>query len=168
VTVIKTLFAGYQPSIAPSLFLGDAAEKIKRMELGRMAMALSLARFANAGMTIASAGMPPVLVHRAATGEVEEVAIAATPLGTLGVAYEQREVALASGDTVLLQTDGFPELQNEAGQQLGYVVALEEFAAAATKGSADDVIAALADTARAWHGEQPPNDDITFVVVRMV
>lgn len=168
VTVIKTLFAGYQPAIAPALFLRDAAEKIKRMDLGRMAMALSLARFADDGMTIASAGMPPALVHRAATGEVEEIAFAATPLGTLGIEYDQREVVLASGDTVLLLTDGFPELQNEAGQQLGYVGALEEFAAAATKGSAAEVIAALADAAHNWHGEQPPNDDITFVVVRLV
>src|SRR6185503_2914637 len=44
VTVIKTLFSGYDNKTSPAAFLGDAAEKIKRMDLGRMSMALSLAR----------------------------------------------------------------------------------------------------------------------------
>jgi len=43
---------------------------------------------------------------------------------------------------------------------------MQEFASAAIAPTADDVIAPLAAAARRWHGEQPPNDDITFVVVR--
>ncbi|HEX2060837.1 MAG TPA: HAMP domain-containing protein, partial [Thermoanaerobaculia bacterium] len=62
VTIIKTLFAGYTATTEPAEFLGDAAEKIKRMDLGRMAMALSLARFERRELTVSSAGMPPVLV----------------------------------------------------------------------------------------------------------
>ena len=166
VTVIKTLFSGYDGGLAPSDFLRDAAETVKRMELGRMAMALVLARLDGERMTIASAGMPPAYVHRAATGTVEEVAIGATPLGTLGVDYADVALPLAAGDTVLFMTDGFPELLNDAGQQLGYVTAQQEFAAAATAPDANGVIAALSDAARRWHGDQPPNDDVTFVVVR--
>src|SRR5712691_2336645 len=116
VTVVKTLFAGYDSSTDPARFLGDAAEKIKRMDLGRM----SLARFDGRRMTVATAGMPPLLVHRAAGGRVEEIAMNATPLGTLGVEYAEREVPVNRGDTVLLMSDGFPELQNGEGQQLGY------------------------------------------------
>jgi serine phosphatase RsbU (regulator of sigma subunit) len=167
VTIIKTLFSGYASTIPPSQFLGDAAEKIKRMELGRMAMALSVAKFEPSHLTIASAGMPPVLVHRAANKEIEEVVISSTPLGTLGVDYDETDVRLESGDTVLMLTDGFPELLNPDGQQLGYVQALEEFAAAAVAGDAASVIASLSDAARRWHGDLPPNDDITFVVVRV-
>jgi serine phosphatase RsbU (regulator of sigma subunit) len=167
VTVVKTLFAGYDGDTAPAVFLADAAEKIKRMDLGRMAMALSLGRFDNGTLTIASAGMPPVLVHRAGTAEVEEIALNATPLGTYGSDYPQADVTLASGDTVLFLTDGFPELMNHAGQQLGYTGALDAFASAAAAPTADGVIAALADTARGWHGDAPPNDDVTFVVVRV-
>jgi serine phosphatase RsbU (regulator of sigma subunit) len=167
VTVIKTLFAGYDGHSEPGDFLGSAAEKIKRMDLGRMAMALSLARFDGGRLTVASAGMPPVLVHRAATRLIDEVALSATPLGTLGVEYAQAAVDVASGDTVLFQSDGFPELMNDAGQQLGYTGAMDAFAIAATAPSADAVIAALADEARRWHGDAPPNDDVTFVVVRV-
>lgn len=167
VTVVKTLFAGYDGRIAPAEFLADAAEKIKRMDLGRMAMALSLGRLQGRTLTLASAGMPPVLVHRAATALVDEIALSATPLGTYGSDYPQADVALESGDTVLFLTDGFPELMNDAGQQLGYTGALEAFTAAATAADAGGVIARLADTARRWHGEAPPNDDVTFVVVRV-
>jgi serine phosphatase RsbU (regulator of sigma subunit) len=166
VTVIKTLFAGYSASTDPSGFLSDAAERIKRMDLGRMAMALSLARFDGKRLTVASAGMPPLLIHRAADGSVDEIVLGATPLGTLGTDYDQTDFAINEGDTILLMSDGFPELQSADGQQLGYLGATQEFASAATAPTAEDVIASLADAARRWHGDQPPNDDITFVVVR--
>jgi len=166
VTVVKTLFSSYDGDTAPATFLSNAAEKIKRMDLGRMAMALSLARFDGERLTVASAGMPPVLIHRATGGKVEEVALGATPLGTLGVDYEQTEVKICRGDTILLMSDGFPELQRIDGQQLGYAGALDEFASAAAAATADEVIARLAGAATRWHGDQPPNDDVTFVVVR--
>jgi serine phosphatase RsbU (regulator of sigma subunit) len=167
VTIIKTLFAGYTRSTPPSEFLGDAAEKIKRMDLGRMAMALSLGVFERSTLTLASAGMPPVLIHRAAADTVEEIALSATPLGTLGTTYEQTRVALQSGDTVLFLSDGFPELMNDAGQQLGYAAALDAFAQAARAESAAGVIESLEAFAARWHGEAPPNDDVTFVVARV-
>ena len=167
VTVVKTLFAAFTGSTSPSAFLGSAAETIKRMELGRMAMALTLARFEGRRLTLAAAGMPPALVHHRATGEVEELAHSATPLGTLGTEYSETTINLASGDTVLFMTDGFPELMNDAGQQLGYTATVDAFAAAATGATANDVIASLAATARRFHGDAPPNDDVTFVVVRL-
>jgi serine phosphatase RsbU (regulator of sigma subunit) len=168
VTVVKTLFAGYRGETSPAAFLDDAAGKIKRMELGRMSMALSLARLDGGHLTLASAGMPPALVHRAKSGRVDEIALGATPLGTLGVEYPETTVDLDSGDTVLFLTDGFPELMNDAGQQLGYTAALDAFAIAAGAENAAGVIASLAESARRWHGDAPPNDDVTFVVARFV
>ncbi|HEX9162063.1 MAG TPA: SpoIIE family protein phosphatase [Thermoanaerobaculia bacterium] len=166
VTVVKTLFARYDSAREPAAFLSEAAETIKRMDLGRMAMALSLARFDRNRLTIATAGMPPMLVHRAGDGRIDEITLGATPLGTLGVDYEQTQVNIDAGDTVLLMSDGFPELLSADGRQLGYVLATQEFAAAAAAPAAGDVIAHLAAAAKRWHGDQPPNDDITFVVVR--
>ncbi|HEY0141775.1 MAG TPA: SpoIIE family protein phosphatase [Thermoanaerobaculia bacterium] len=167
VTVVKTLFSGYVAHTEPAAFLGDAAEKIKRMELGRMSMALSLARFEGSRLTLATAGMPPALVHRAETNSVEELAHGATPLGTLGHTYEQTMTTLSPGDTVLLMSDGFPELMNDEGEQLGYAASAEAFARAAAAPDADRVIARLASFAEEWHGDTAPNDDVTFVVVRM-
>src|ERR1700686_345778 len=99
------------------------------MDLPGMAMALMVARLERHGVTIASAGMPPAYVHRVATGAVDEIALHATPLGTLGTDYHDAVVEVAVGDTMLLMTDGFPELLDAASQQLGYVAAMQEFAA---------------------------------------
>ena len=165
VTVVKTLFSSYANE-PPGAFLGTATERIKRMAMERMSMALSLARVENDKVTIASAGMPPLLVARGAESRVEEVAFSSTPLGTLGSEYAQREIALSEGDTLLFMTDGFPELTNGFGQQLGYPGALDAFASVAS-GSAQEVIDGLVSHARGWHGDHPPNDDMTFVVVKM-
>lgn len=167
VTVVKTLFAGYGASVDPAGFLGDAAEKIKRMELGRMSMALALGRFSGSTLTIASAGMPPVFIHRAASNAIDEIALEATPLGTLGTTYAQTAVDIHAGDTVLFMTDGFPELLNDAGQQFGYTGASDAFASIAAAPTADALIASLTDIVRRWHGDLPPNDDVTFVAVRV-
>lgn len=167
VTVIKTLFSGYDGTTSPASFLSSAAETIKRMDLGRMAMALSLARFEKDAVTVATAGMPPMLIHRAGRNRVDEITLPATPLGTLGVVYTERSVDLAPGDTVLLMSDGFPELLNCEGQQLGYPAAMQLFAdACAGAPGADAVIESLSAASRRWHGDHPPNDDITFVVVK--
>ena len=136
------------------------------MDLGRMAMALLLARFHGRSVTLASAGMPPVYVHRSDRGVVEEFSVGATPLGTIGEGYRDTRIDLAPGDTMLFMSDGFPELMNAGGQQLGYTAATEAFAAAAKAKDANGVIASLQNVARNWHGDQPPNDDVTFVVVR--
>ena len=69
---------------------------------------------------------------------------------------------------MLFMSDGFPELMNAAGQQLGYTASIEAFAAAAKARDANGVIASLENAARNWHGDQAPNDDVTFVVVRAV
>ena len=111
--------------------------------------------------------MPPVLIHRGSTGIVDEVALEATPLGTLGTNYDEREVAIHSGDTVLFMSDGLPELTNGFLQQLGYSAATEEFMNAASATTAQEVIDRLINAARQWHGDQPPNDDMTFVAVRV-
>jgi len=168
VAVIKALFAGYDTAQSPANFLRGATEKVRRMDLERMAMALQLARFDDGRVTIASAGMPPAYIHHRASAKVDEIAHSATPLGTLGDTYNDITLDLQAGDTLLFMSDGFPELMNTAGQQLGYAAACDTFAAAATAGDADGVIAELVETVRGWHGDQPPNDDVTFVVVRAI
>jgi serine phosphatase RsbU (regulator of sigma subunit) len=166
VAVIKALFAGYTGGQTPAEFLREAATKVRRMDLARMAMALQIARFDGNHAVLASAGMPPAYLHRHADGAIEEISIGATPLGTLGNDYQDVSLRLDPGDTLLFMSDGFPELMNPSGQQLGYSAAVRAFAEAARTDSADSVIASLSAAAHDWRGEQPPNDDVTFVVVR--
>ena len=53
--------------------------------------------------------------------EVEEVALSGTPLGSMAeTSYLEWDSSLESGDTMLLMSDGFPELLSGEGEVLGY------------------------------------------------
>ena len=69
VTVIKSLFSAYPLESGLSEFLGDANRAIKRMDLGRMAMALVLARLHGAA---SSRCRPPVCRRLCYTGQMGE------------------------------------------------------------------------------------------------
>lgn len=167
VTVVKGLFTARAGDLAPAAFLGHANEVIRRMQLGRMAMALSVLRLHGRRLTVSAAGMPPLLIHRAAAGAVEEVCLNATPLGSLAdAAYPECEADLEPGDTLLLMTDGLPELLSPAGDPLGYPRASELFAAAAGQ-DPEGVIADLTAAGEAWSAGAALHDDVTFVVVKV-
>jgi serine phosphatase RsbU (regulator of sigma subunit) len=166
VTIVKSLFSAYAAKLGPSAVLSEATTAIKRMDLGRMAMALTLARFENDKVTLAAAGMPPVLIARA-SGELEEIAIEGMPLGTLATSYSERSVPIGRGDTVLLMTDGLPELSDPNGDPFGYARVQDVFAEVA-HGEPAAIIEHLTAAMESWRGEPTPDDDVTFVVVRVV
>lgn len=131
-------------------------------------MCFSLARVSPHEAAVASAAMPPVLVHRSGTGHVEELGAGGLPLGSrLPRRDEERRTSLAPGDTLLFATDGFAELLAPDGRELGYPGAAQAFLAAARGESAHEVVDCLGATAAAFRGARPQDDDITFVVVRV-
>ena len=144
-----------------------ASEAVRRMHLPKLYMALALVRLRDHTLELAGAGMPPALVYRAASGCIEEVALKGMPLGSPGVyPYRRQCVLLSAGDTVVLMSDGFPELFGASGQRLGYDRMAGLFAEAAA-GSPEEVIAHLMATAKAWCNGQVPDDDMTFVVMKV-
>lgn len=166
VTVVKGLLTTeVAESDLPDL-LGTASRAIKQMNLGRMNMALTLARFDGRRVDLSAAGMPPALVFRERTAAVEEVELVGTPLGSMAEAtYDQWSSDLAPGDTVLLMTDGFPELLNVEGEPMGYERVRDVFEAAA--GDTPELITrSLAGAAARWSASASLNDDITFLVLR--
>jgi serine phosphatase RsbU (regulator of sigma subunit) len=165
VTVVKSLFSADAGSSRPREFLDEAAQAVKRMELGRMAMGLCLARLAGRALTLSSAGMPPVFLRRS-NGEAEEIALQGMPLGGLASDYQERLLEVNSGDTILLLTDGLPELTNGEGDPLGYPRVRSLFESLGGK-PPEEIIAGLAAAAESWADGQPPKDDITLVVVRI-
>ena len=166
VTVVKGLLTAGAAEAGLAELLGGAATAIKQMNLGRMNMAATLVRIHDGRISISAAGMPPVLVHRQGTGEVEEVALTGLPLGSMAEAsYDLWNSHLEPGDTVLLMTDGFPELQNPDQEPLGYEKASSLFRAAAG-GSPEEITTQLAEAAQDWMKGQPPVDDLTFVVLK--
>jgi len=165
VTAAKSLFTA-ATDLRPETFLNAAAEVVRTMRLGRMSMALAVARLDDDGLVVAMAGMPPLLVHHRGTGTVEEIVIPGVPLGSFRAdPYREVRVPLDTGDTVLLMSDGFPELLDATGEPLGYESTRDCFAAAAGR-VPEQVISELLTCADRWRGDRAQADDITFLVLR--
>ena len=166
VTVVKSLFSALRAEESLPEFLAQGAAAVRRMSLGRMAMALALARLEGRELRLAAAGMPPPLLYRAASGEVEEVLLEGMPLGGLQLSYREEVLNVDPGDTLLLMSDGFPELTNAEGDPLGYGRVVDAFAEAAPA-APEVLLERLAATAEAWSGGAAPADDVTFVALRV-
>jgi sigma-B regulation protein RsbU (phosphoserine phosphatase) len=70
-------------------------------------------------VTFCGAGQPPLLVARRA-GHVESIRSARPPLGLNKAAHSIEESCdLASGEAILLYTDGLYEMHNPGGERLG-------------------------------------------------
>jgi len=171
--------AGMMVSIIKSLFIADGADTeivtffkkctktIRQMRLGNLYMALMLVKIKNNEMIASAAGMPPILIHRDKTKSVEEITIKGMPLGGPGnFPYQMNETRLESGDTLLLMSDGFPELFNAKNEMLDYPQIKELFKEAAPK-SVNGIVTHLCEAGKKWSQERPQDDDITFVVLKV-
>lgn len=166
VTAMKSLFTHLAQEGDLIKVLQHSTRALKRMNFPNLYMAFALCRLRNSSLELVGAGMPPALVYRADDEVVEEITLSGAPLGWLTeFPYEKRNIELAPGDTVVLMSDGFPELFNEAGEMFGYdraVTTLEEVASQ----TPDEIIRHFKDTASIWANGRSPDDDETFVVLK--
>ncbi len=168
VTATKSLFNAFagEPDIGRIFQQTSAA--LKKMNLRGLFMAMTMIKVKNKQVSLSVAGMPSVLIYRAASGTVEELALRAVPLGSLmKTNYQQREISLFAGDVIVLMSDGFPEMFNEAGKMLGFEKAAEILPLIADA-APQEIIDYLVKTGESWADGRPPDDDVTFVVVKVV
>ena len=72
---------------------------------------------------MSAAGMPPVFIYKKDGAVMEEHIMKGMPLGTMGeFPYVLKESELHSGDTILLMSDGFPELLNDQNEVFGRIL----------------------------------------------
>ncbi|RQW08166.1 serine/threonine-protein phosphatase, partial [candidate division KSB1 bacterium] len=148
-------------------FLARASHSLKRMGLPRLYMALAIGRVKGNTLEIAGTGLPAGLIFRSRTATVEEIPLKGVPLGGYGGGmYHRHTMTLAPGDTLILMTDGFPELFNDNGEELGYDKAKDIFIEVAQR-SPVDIIRRFNDIAASWMNGQAQKDDMTFLVVKM-
>ncbi|HLV89145.1 MAG TPA: PP2C family protein-serine/threonine phosphatase [Candidatus Sulfotelmatobacter sp.] len=113
-----------------------------------------------------AAGHPPLLLWRASERKLVRIESNGLLFGvTPELAFPQREVALATGDRVLLYTDGLTETENEAGEAFGDQ-RLEDVMRENESRPAAALTDRLVEELRNWQpASATQQDDVTLVVV---
>ncbi|HMD14537.1 MAG TPA: PP2C family protein-serine/threonine phosphatase, partial [Bacteroidota bacterium] len=139
---------------------------IKEIRLARLFMALTLARFRGATVSLSSAGMPPVYLYRKRESSVEEILLKAVPLGSMkNFPYTLYETELQPGDAMLFLTDGLPEQKNVEKEMFDYSRVIDHFKGTATKAPAE-IVAHLIREGERWMKGATQEDDITLLVIQ--
>ena len=111
--------------------------------------------------------MPSLIYFRNKSQKAGEFVSNNLPLGAMkGTKYLLKEINYEPGDTLLLMSDGFGELKNENNEQYGYPRIIKEFKTVAQK-SSDEIVDHLKKSASEWINGVEPNDDVTFVVIKI-
>jgi len=155
------------PGVADLLALLNA-HLARDMTAGRfMTFFVAVADPATGEVAWNSAGHPPVLLHRAATGEVEWLAPQGIVLGILPeVTYPPTPpVRLEPGDALLLYTDGATEARN-AGHEMLEEEGLAKIVGRLADRSAPALLEGIRDALVEWTGDDAFQDDLTLVALR--
>jgi len=166
VTSVKSLFSTHAANPDMMFAFNEFSRCIRRMNFGRVSMCLTMLKITNHALQISTAGMPPAYIYRSKTKNVEEYQFEAMPLGAMKeFHYKIKDTKLSTGDTILLLSDGLPELENKSSTMFGYRRIKEGFQQIAEK-SAEDIISYFKNIGLVWIDDGAPNDDVTFVVIK--
>lgn len=168
VTAIKLLFSEHSAKTDPVEFLKRASRSISLMGFRNLFIAFAIGKLDQHVLELAGAGMPPALVYRENSGNIEQIPLKGLPLGSKALyPYQKTRTTLEPGDCVLLMTDGFPELAGKDRVMIGYEKTIELFSELAHL-SPIEMIAKLQEFVNLWLNGIPQNDDITFFAFKRV
>jgi len=167
VTTTKSLFNILAPNPDILSTFSEISRVIKGMKFHQLSMCLMLLKIQGEQLTVSSAAMPPALIYRKNNKAVEEIFMKGMPLGAMNnFPYLLKESHLAKGDTVLLLTDGLPELKNDNNEMYGYDRTKTEFHSVGEH-EPEEIVEHLKNSASQWVNGVEPDDDVTFVVIKM-
>jgi len=118
-------------------------------------------------ITVANAGHPPLFLV-SASGRMSRLGGNSLPLGTrLASEYVEQEEPLAKGDTLLLFSDGAPEVRDLHGTDFGEGRLRAELARVGLADGARRVRDSLLNALSRFKGDVEQEDDLTLVVVKV-
>jgi len=166
VTTAKSLFNSYAPNPDILFSFSEITRCIKNMNFDKLSMCMTMLKISGNSVQISTAGMPPAYVYRNSNKTIDEFLLEGMPLGSIAkFPYKVQNTELEKGDTMLLLSDGLPELQNANGKLFGYKRILNDFK---TVGESDpeEIIQHLENQGSKWMDGNDPDDDITFLVIK--
>jgi len=166
VTTTKSLFNVLAPNPDIVATFHEMTRCLKLMHLEKLSMCMTMLKIMGNRIQMSAAGMPPVFIYKKDGAVMEEHIMKGMPLGTMtDFPYVIKESELHSGDTILLMSDGFPELLNDQNEVFGYKRARNLFEELAGN-SPEEIISSLKDEGLKWTQDADPDDDVTFIVIK--
>lgn len=119
-------------------------------------------------LTVANAGHPPLLRVPASGDVVEALGAAGLPLGTgLEPSLATVSEPLDQGDTLVLFTDGVPEIRDRRGEGYGNDRLIQEVKRTSRRGSARQVRDSILNSISSFKGDVTQEDDLTLLVLKI-
>jgi len=167
VTATKSLFGSYAANDNILYTFHEMTRCLKQLNFHMLSMCLAMIKINGQNITLSSAGIPPILIYRNNEKSVEQLVIKGMPLGTIDkFPYEIMKSQLNKGDTILVMSDGFPELMNAEKKMYGYNNVIEFFESIGEY-DPENIIKELKNEINNWTDGNDPDDDVTFVVLKM-
>jgi serine phosphatase RsbU (regulator of sigma subunit) len=117
-------------------------------------------------LTYVNAGHNPPLLLRG-TGRIDRLAPGGRPLGVFpGSEYRKDKVALASGDVLVVFTDGITEAPDGDEREFGEE-RLQDYVRAHADRSPDELCRGILEAVAGFQDGHPQEDDMTLVVARV-
>jgi hypothetical protein len=140
---------------------------VPEMRPARMfAAAIYLEAHSDGRVQLACAGLPPPLLYHARSRTLEEIELPGAPLGAWRRSeYQERELQMAVGDTLVLLTDGVAEAADLEGREFGSQLLGDVVRRTAPLGTRP-VVEALENALAEFTSGAPPSDDRTLLVLR--
>lgn len=167
VSAMKALFTAESMKLDIESFFISANTALKKMKMERILMGFAMLNIKDNHIKMVNAGMPPVFIYRKGLQKIEEINLHSIPLGAMkNSKYNSITKNLETGDTLLLMSDGMPELENDNKDIFGYDRISRKFEEVAEQ-TGKDIINHLTSEGNKWLNSQTQKDDVTFVVVKL-
>ena len=116
-------------------------------------------------MSMANSGLPYPI--RSSPDECMQIELAGVPLGSFpGTTYDEISFPLRTGDLFVFCSDGVFEAMNGAAQEFT-AARLIEVVRRTRELPAQQIVDAIFAAVEQWRGDEPPNDDMTAVAVKI-
>ena len=167
VTIMKGIFSLEAEENDVIRFFEKSVQALKEIKLGRLMMAFAFLKIKNNQLSLSNAGTPPIYIFRKNENKIEEIDNKGMPLGAINnYPYQETKTELNKGDVIFLLSDGFPELSNNDKELFGYERVKKTFKETSGK-SAKEIVENLKSIVDEWSGGKAPEDDVTFIVIKI-
>ena len=165
VSIIKSGLNGL-PILSVNVILEKLNNIVKKIDLGRLRMSLSVLKLTKEKIEYSAAAMPPFFYYNTKKGTCEEILLEGLPLGGLkNESYTKQSLKMSTGDTMMVVSDGLPEAENENKELYDYQ-RINSILKTSNEFSAEEIKKKLFNSLDKWLKGGIPQDDVTVLIIK--